>query len=175
MVTRADVFVRPQHDYCRLKSKSPAFKRIFQQIPNVWSLNIFKLLVALSLTSYCLAQQIDTAISINQQGPFTILDQVGDQKEVQAFLALYREHDRLRKNSLAQSFLSTFPQSWLLAPVNDIAAKASIDLDDYSHALLYGRESLRLLPENVLLLVPLADVEVQQGLLTEGRHTAYEA
>jgi hypothetical protein len=48
-------------------------------------------------------------------------------------------------------------------------------LGDYTRALQSGTESLRLLPENPLLLVPLADVQVQEGLVPEAKRTAQEA
>jgi tetratricopeptide (TPR) repeat protein len=123
----------------------------------------------------CLAQEIDTAILSNQEKPFTILDQVDTDKERHAFLKLYEERNARTKRDLAESFLTNYPQSWLLSTVYELAAKASIDLGDYSKALRYGQDSLALLPENTLLLVPLAGVQVQQGLLIEGKQTAHQA
>jgi tetratricopeptide (TPR) repeat protein len=133
------------------------------------------LVLALSLAMRCLAQEIDTAILSNQEKPFTILDQVDTDKERHAFLKLYEERNARTKRDLAESFLTNYPQSWLLSTVYELAAKASIDLGDYSKALRYGQDSLALLPENTLLLVPLAGVQVQQGLLIEGKQTAHQA
>lgn len=76
------------------------------------------------------------------------------------------------KARLAEEFLTSFPRSWFFALGFEIAAKAFIDLGDYTQALRYGRESLDLLPENPLLLVPLADVQIQQSQLAEARVSA---
>ena len=134
-----------------------------------------KLLLALSLVAQALPQEIDTAIFVEGRKPFTILDQIENPKERRAFLTLYRQSNAEKRRELAESFLVNYPQSWLLAPVYEIAAKASIDLEDYPRALQYGEESVRLLPENPLLLVPLANVQVKQGLLSEAAQTAREA
>ena len=64
----------------------------------------------------------------------------------------------------AQTFLVQFPQSAFLAQAYEIAARASFDLRQYGPGLDYARHSLALLPENPLLLVPVADVEAQQHL-----------
>ena len=150
------------------------------------ALRCCKLLLALGLAAQALPQEIDTVIFAERQKPFTILDQIENPKEREAFLTLsvveelsargvYKKRDARKRRDLAESFLASYPQSWLLAQVYEIAAKASMDLEDYPRALQYGRESVRLLPENPLLLVPLANVQVQQGLLSEAAQTAREA
>jgi predicted CXXCH cytochrome family protein len=64
----------------------------------------------------------------------------------------------------AEGFLTRFPQSAFLAQAYEVAARASFDLQKYEAGLAYARQSLTLLPENPLLLVPVADVESQQKL-----------
>jgi tetratricopeptide (TPR) repeat protein len=123
----------------------------------------------------CLAQEFDTVISTQNQKPYTIVDQITDPQERKAFLALYGERDSLERAKLAEIFLATYPQSWLLAQVYEMASKASIDLENYDRALQYGKESLKLLPENPLLLVPIANVQVQQSLLAEAKQSARDA
>ena len=72
-------------------------------------------------------------------------------------------------------FLGLYSRSWFLAQAYEIAAKAFIDLGDFDRALNYGDQSLRLLPENPLLLVPLANVQIQQSRLNEARTSARQA
>ena len=83
-----------------------------------------KLLLALSLVAQALPQEIDTAIFVEGRKPFTILDQIENPKERQAFLTLYRQSDAEKRRQLAELFLVNYPRSWLLAPVYEIAAKA---------------------------------------------------
>jgi len=59
-----------------------------------------------------------------------------------------------------------------LSQALEIAAKASIDLGDDKAALAHGTEALKLRPENPLLLVPVADIQVREGLLVEGKRNA---
>jgi tetratricopeptide (TPR) repeat protein len=92
---------------------------------------------------------------------FTIIDQIADPTERRAFLKLYGAGDPPKRRKLAEEFVLAYPQSWLLAQAYEIAAKASIDLDDYTVALQFGSQSLRLFPENPMLLVPLANVQAQ--------------
>ena len=114
------------------------------------------------LTSWAvLAQDIDNVVTPDSRKPFTFLDQIQDKGERADFFRLYNEREPVRRRTMAELFLKNYPQSWLLAQVFEIAAKAAIDLDDFRQALEYGNKSLRLLPENPVLLVPLANVQVQ--------------
>ncbi len=122
-----------------------------------------------------LAQDIDNVVSPAGRKPFTFLDQIEDPQERAEYLRLYRERDPAARRRLAEAFLESRPQSWLLAPVYEIAAKASIDLDDFPAALRFGKESLLLLPENPLMLVPLANVQVQQNALRDAVAGAADA
>lgn len=122
-----------------------------------------------------LAQDIDTVLVGRHARNYTVLDQVDTPEERRDFLRLRRTADARHRRELADAFLARYPQSWLLADVYEISSKASVDLDDFPRALTDGRMSLRLLPENALLLVPLANVEVQQGLLEAARRDARDA
>lgn len=62
-----------------------------------------------------------------------------------------------------------------MADVYEITSKASIDVDDFSRAVGDGRKSLAFSPENALLLLPLANVEVQLGLLNAASLDARDA
>jgi predicted CXXCH cytochrome family protein len=90
-------------------------------------------------------------------------------------MAIYKKHDPGQRLEAARSFLSNYPDSWLLTEVYDIAAKACIEISDFRGGLVYASESLRLLPENPLLLVPVANVQVQEGLFREGATSARDA
>jgi predicted CXXCH cytochrome family protein len=93
----------------------------------------------------------------------TLLDEIDDPGERKAYLALFKKQNAQARRTTAIDFLGKYPQSWFLSQAYEIAAKASMDLGDNNSAIQFGRESLKLLPENPLLLVPLADVETQEG------------
>jgi hypothetical protein len=128
-----------------------------------------------ALVSGAFAQDIDTAILSTSAKQFTILDQIERPKERQAFTAIYKKRDPGQRLEAARAFLSAYPDSWLLAEVYDIAAKACIDSSDFRDALVYAKESLRLLPENPLLLVPVANLQAQMRLFREGERNARDA
>ncbi len=121
------------------------------------------------------AQDLDTAILSTPAKTSTILDQIERPKERSDFAALYKESDPQRRLQRTQAFLAEYPDSWMLPVIYEMAAKASIDLNDLASAISYAKESLRLFPENPLLLVPLANVQVQQGLLGDGETSAHAA
>lgn len=110
-------------------------------------------------------QVLDTILSPNKTVTkrFTILDQISDPSERRDFLKLYETREPQTRRKLAADFVVAYPRSWLLPQAYEIAAKASIDLNDSVQALQYGRESLRLLPENPLLLAPLASTALEAG------------
>jgi tetratricopeptide (TPR) repeat protein len=91
----------------------------------------------------------------------TLLDEIDDLGERKAYEALFQKHNAQQRRKTALAFLGKYPQSWFLSQAYEIAAKASIDLGDTKSAVEFGRESLKLLPENPLLLVPIADAEKQ--------------
>jgi len=117
-------------------------------------------------------QEFDTVISSHNRQAYTVADQIENPQERRALTALFAPSAAAEKARLAEAFLTSFPRSWFLPQALEIAAKAFIDLGDYSQALRYGRASLDLLPENPLLLVPLANVQIHQSQLAESRQTA---
>ena len=121
-----------------------------------------------------LAQDIDSVIYAGGAGR-TILDQIENPSERDAFRRLLAEKAAKQRLAKARQFLEANPQSWLLAQVYEIASKAAIDLSDLKLALFYGEESLRLLPENPSLLVPLANVEAHLGRMDSAASHATEA
>ncbi len=125
--------------------------------------------------SNVLAQDIDNVVTPNGRKSFTLLDEIQDRGERADFLRLYQERDPAGRRNLAEEFLKVHPQSWLLATVYEIAAKAAIDLNDFPAALRFAKESLRFLPENPILLVPLANVQVQQKAFREAEASANDA
>ena len=120
------------------------------------------------------AQNTDSLVFENSR-PFTVLDEISNRSEREAVLDIYRAHSPREKAEKAETFLVQYPQSWLLAEIYEIAAKAYIDLGDFDRALQYGRASLEILPENPLLLVPLANVEATRGLTAEAEQNAQDA
>lgn len=119
-----------------------------------------------------LAQEFDTVISSRNRRAYTLADQIEDPVERQTLVALFAQPNPGERARLAEQFLKNYPRSWFLPQVYEMAAKAFIDLGDFARALDYGRQSLRLLPENPLLLVPLANVQVQQSRFEEARISA---
>ena len=108
------------------------------------------------------AQEFDTVISSHSRQAYTIADQTEDPQERRALGVLFAPSlAAAEKARLAEEFLGSFPRSWFLPQVLEIGAKAFIDLGQYTKALRYGGDSLDLLPENPLLLVPLANAQIQ--------------
>jgi tetratricopeptide (TPR) repeat protein len=107
--------------------------------------------------------------------PRSFFDEIEDPAERKAFRALFLRKKPEERRRLAEAFLKRYTKSAFLAQALEIAAKACIDLGDHKAALAYGRESLKLLPENPLLVVPLATVEMQQGETAEAAHSARRA
>lgn len=109
------------------------------------------------------AQTLDSAITTATRSPISITDQIQDPAERAAFEELLKTTDPTQTLVQAKSFLNRFPRSAFLAPVAERAARASFDLGQFKSGLGYARFSLKLLPENPLLLVPVADVEARLG------------
>ena len=124
---------------------------------------------------FTLSAQDSDALILENSRPYTIVDEISDHAERAAFLEIYRARTPRDKAQKAEVFLARFPQSWLLAEVYEIAAKAYIDLGDFDRAVQDGRASLQILPESALLLTPLANVEAKLGLRTEAEQSAEDA
>ena len=139
------------------------------------ALRIFVL--ASGITALSSGQGLDTVLLRENTGTphFSIIDQIPDPKERRDFLKVYGAREPRNRRKLAESFIATYPQSWMLAQAYEIAAKACIDLNDNAPASQFSRESLRLLPENPLLLVPLASVQMQLGKFAEAQVSARDA
>src|SRR6266478_5010630 len=103
------------------------------------------------------AQDIDANLTPQNRTPSTIADQITDSAEHEAFLALFKQSAPEQMLQHAKYFLDMFPQSAFLAQAYEVAARASFDLQDYQSGLSYSDKSLALLPENSVLLVPMAD------------------
>ncbi len=89
-----------------------------------------------------------------------------------------RAYDRLlrtRTPAAVQDFLSRFPDSWLLASVYEIGARAALARQDTDGLLRYGRASLALVPENATLLAPMALAARQAGRPREAERWARQA
>ena len=123
----------------------------------------------------CRAQESDTVIFKESPNNYTILSEISDPQERQAFTQLYDATDPKQRHDLAEQFLAAYPQSWLLAQVYDVAARASLDLGNAPQAIEEGRFSLRLLPENATLLVLMANAEAQSSRLDEAASDARDA
>ena len=120
-----------------------------------------------------LCQDIDTVIfEHGYRKTFTILDQIEDPGERKAFQSFIDETSPAKRRALAEKFISNYPQSRFLAHAYDVASRASADLEDLEASLDHGARSLKLLPENPLLLVSLANVQVHRGMLDQAESSA---
>ena len=120
-------------------------------------------------------QDLDLVLYAGDPEKRSVIDQIEDPEERDAFVELRETTDPARKRALAEAFLERFPKSWLVAFAHSMAAKACIALDDLQAGLEHGRRSIRILPENGTLLVALANVQVLEGLLEEAERNAADA
>ena len=110
------------------------------------------------------AQDIDSVPLTQKSSSTSIADEISDPEERSAFLELFNQVPAADMRSRAESFLARFPRSAFLAQAYEVAARGCFALGDYEQGLTYAQQSLSLLPENPLLLVPVADVEARQNL-----------
>jgi predicted CXXCH cytochrome family protein len=120
-------------------------------------------------------QDIDILVTPHTRKVFSFADQIEDDGERKAFLALYQEKRPAERLRLAEAYLSSYPASWLLAQIYEIAAKAAMDVGQDERSMAFAQESLQLLPENPLLLAPLATLQWKAGHGTEARRSAQDA
>ena len=134
-------------------------------------------LVSLMLVSALMpAQEIDTALSTPAADrTITIFDQIGDRAERSAFQRISKNSSPAKRRDLALAFVNRYPASWLLTEVYEIIAGASIDLNDLNAAVDYGVRSLRLWPENMLLLAQIAGVKATLQQYDSAEDTANRA
>ena len=122
-----------------------------------------------------LGQDLDLVLYSGDPDKPTLIDQIRDPVERDAFNELKEAKDPARQLELAKEFLKRYPKSWLVSFAHAFAAKAAIALDDLQVGLQHGSQSIRMLPENGTLLVALANVQVHQGLLAEAERSASDA
>lgn len=121
------------------------------------------------------AQEIDTVLFEKDRKAYRLLDQVEDTAERSALEGLFARKDPAERLRRVEGFLNQFPASAFLSVVYDVAAKTCIDLGRAECVLEHAARSLRLLPENPLLLVSLAEVQAAAGLKDEARESASRA
>jgi len=133
------------------------------------------LLVFSAAAANCAAQVIDAVVTPQDRKAFTLADQISDPSERAAFEALSKKASPSELLAAAKLFLENYPRSAYLTKAYEAAARASFDLGDYPNGLSYAKESLRLLPENPLFLVAVADVEAYQHQNDAAIDTARDA
>src|SRR5947209_3477591 len=121
-----------------------------------------------------IGQDIDTS-SFGRGSGFSLQDRTETEAERRAFEALEHSSGSAERQQKAEAFLSSFPSSWLLASVYQIAAAASFEAKDYGRTLIYGRRSLQIMPENAPLLLTLATIEKARGARQQARADARDA
>jgi tetratricopeptide (TPR) repeat protein len=105
----------------------------------------------------------------------TIFDEIENPAEKQAFRALTKTVDPAERLKLAEDFLSAYPQSWVLSQVYALAANGAIESGLYDRALTYASASLKILPEDPLLLASVAGLQAQRGLFDQSKQSAHQA
>jgi predicted CXXCH cytochrome family protein len=121
----------------------------------------FVLLLVFFSANSLVAQDVDTIVTTQNRSPSTIAEQIPDLAERQAFFKLLEQGPPAVMLERSNSFLRLFPRSAFLFEAEEIAARANFAMGDDEEGLKYARQSLRLLPENPLLLVSVSDVEAK--------------
>lgn len=122
-----------------------------------------RLFLLMLVAAILVGQDLDTIIDKKNRKTASVMDQVENPQERELFLKIYREAIPLVRRSMATEFLHQYPDSWLLPQVLEAASKAAMELNDLPTALYYGKQSLRIYPENPLLLVPMAMMQAKRG------------
>ncbi len=121
------------------------------------------------------AQEIDTVVFEKDRKNFRLLDQISDPAERGALEAIFAVRDPAGRLARTGEFLQQYPASAFLSVVYDVAAKSCIDLRRPGCVLENAARSLRLLPENPVLLVSLSEVQAGVGLLERAALSARRA
>ena len=148
--------------------------RLSPRWPRVRCLAVALLLISAAAAN-CAAQVIDAVVTPQDRKAFTIADEISDPAERAAFEALSKNAGPAELLAAAKTFLEKFPQSAYLTKAYEAAARASFDLGEYTGGLAYAKQSLRLLPENPLFLVAVADVQAFQHQNDAAIETASDA
>ncbi len=109
------------------------------------------------------------------RNPATIFDEIDNPFERQAFRALTQTSDPAERLKQAEAFLAAYPQSWVLAQVYALASNGAMEVGDYDRALSFGTASLEILPEDPLLLAPVAELQARKGLFDQAEQGCRQA
>jgi tetratricopeptide (TPR) repeat protein len=120
-------------------------------------------------------QDLETTLQPTRDHVISVFGEVKDAGERQALVALYKLRKPGERTEAAERFLSTYPQSDFLADVDELAAKAYVDEGDIQRALFHARRSLKIMPENPLLLVTMANAADAAGVTEGARQFATRA
>ncbi len=103
-------------------------------------------------------QEIDTALYQSDRRDYSLLDQVDDPAERKAISSILAADSPAERLQRAETFVSSYPASWHRGRVLALASRAALRTGRYAAAARHGEESLRLWPENALLLIPMAAI-----------------
>ncbi|MDX1984071.1 MAG: cytochrome c3 family protein [Bryobacteraceae bacterium] len=121
------------------------------------------------------AQEIDTVIFEKDRKAFRLLDQVESAAERASLENIFTTRDPAERLRRAEAFLSGHPDSAFLSVVYEVAARSCIDLRRPQCVWENAARSLRLLPENPLLLVSLAEAQAAAGHKAGAQESARRA
>lgn len=120
-------------------------------------------------------QDLETTLQPNRDRVISVFDEVKDTRERQALVDLYKLRTPGERAASAERFLSAYPKSDFLADVDELAAKAYVDTGDIQRALFHARRSLKIMPENPLLLVTMANATDAAGMAEDAQSFATRA
>src|SRR5919109_940274 len=110
-----------------------------------------------------------------QDAGLTIFDEIDNAAERSALRRVWAASDPAAQQRLAADFVAAYPASVALREAYEFGARASIALAQPQRALEWADRSLRLLPENPLLLVMTADVAAKSKQLALAESSARDA
>ncbi len=120
-------------------------------------------------------QSSDLVIYAGDPSKPSLIDQVEDPAERELFSALQNADQVSERQVLATEFVQRFPSSSLIAFAHSLAAKAHIDSGQLDKGIDHGKRSLQILPENITLLVAVANAQMVKGLVDEAEASAKDA
>ena len=110
-----------------------------------------------------------------QDAGLTLFDEIENTDERSALRRVWTAAEPALQQRLAADFVATFPASVALRDAYELGARASLAAGEPQRALELAGQSLRLLPENPLLLVMTADIAAKSKRLELAESSAREA
>lgn len=134
--------------------------------------------ILLALTAYVTAQLPDGSpapVNATLEPGSTIVDEIEDEQERSAFRSAWQAGEPQKQRDLGIHFIEQYPRSLVLREAYELVARACFALGDDAGSLDWASRSLRLMPENPILLVMVADAAARLGRLDLAETSARDA